>query len=148
MVALYRCGILAVIVWIIVGVYAWTTFALPEHGKVVGLAKRQTQFELPRPVNLRPDLAVLAQSDLWGRPNATTQVAGAAASQPAEVWARIAVVKEDKNAYVLLSSPKGEIKPFKVGDTLPDGSKLIKVSPEEVIVRPGSGKPQTFRLLN
>ncbi|SMC28953.1 hypothetical protein SAMN02745857_03503 [Andreprevotia lacus DSM 23236] len=147
MVVFYRCSILALLIWAAVGAYCWATFALPPEGKVIGATRHQAQLDIPRPPNLRADLTTLGQSDLWGRTLSAAPVA-AAASAPLETWTRIAVVREGKSAYVLLSGPKGELKPFSAGDTLPDGGKLTKVSPEEIVVRPVSGKPQTYRLLN
>lgn len=142
-----RIGIAALIVWIVAGMIAWATFSVPDATKLVSVAKRDTLSMLSAPTSLKPDVDALAGKDLWGFNNQQT-LAATAAALPVERWIRIAIVKEAKDTYILLQSPGNEVKSFRAGDTLPDGSKLITVSAAEVVTRPAKGKPQTFRLMD
>ncbi len=146
MVALVKTALLTLIIWGIVALFSWATFTPPSPKKLVSLAKRASHAELPDAPAMKSYLEALTSKDLWG--NSLQAKQSAAASQPAELWVRIAVTKEAKETFVLLKAPTGEIKSFRKGDTLPDGRKLIKLSSTEAVVKPEQGKPQTIRLLD
>lgn len=146
MVKYVRIGIATLVIWVVTGVMTWTVYTLPRTPKLVSTAKRSDLISLAPSPDLKSDIDILGSYDLWGFNRTQAQVA--TASQPTERWVRVAIVSESKDVYLLLQSPSGEVKSYHPGDTLPDGSKLLKVSAAEVITRPVKGKIQTFRLMD
>lgn len=150
MVGLARISILTLVIWGLVALTAWSVYTPPQSGKVVGVARHGSDTEFVPPPDLKADLAVLTKADIWGaRAAPANQAANSGSAKPqAEVWSRVAIVKEAAGAFILLSSPSGEVKPFKAGDTLPDGSKLLRISTSEIVVKPTSSRSQVIHLLN
>lgn len=149
MVILLRFGLLGLLLCAGIAAWTWYTYSpltQPEK-KVVQASRRDAEPAKLQSGSVKKSALLLQKSDIWGSkvtqtPSLTTTSAG-----PAEVetWSRIAVVKDPQGAFVLLRSPAGELKTFKRGDTLPDDSKLTKISPEVVEVRKADGKTRTYR---
>lgn len=153
MVILLRFGLLASLLWLGCAIWAWQDYQ-PLNGstkKLVGLARNEAAPERLATASVKKPLTLLLKSDLWGSKqqvsNPGVQATGAPTTGEIETWSRIAVVKDPQGAYVLLRSPTGELKTFKNGDTLPDESKLKKISAESVEVRLNNGKSQTYRFV-
>ncbi|QDQ27252.1 hypothetical protein FNU76_13260 [Chitinimonas arctica] len=145
MVGFFRIGLLAALAWLSTGLLTWFNYSPPDRSTIVAPARRMAELDLPDSLDTKPALNTLAKSDIWGSKR-VEPVAGGAKSQ-AEVWSRIAIVKERKGNFVVLASPRGEIKSFHVGDALPDGSQLLKISSAEIVVRRAGEKSSTTHAL-
>lgn len=146
MVGFIKTALLALLVWGVAALATWATFTPPVPPKLVSLANRTAQTDIASAPAMKSYLDAITGKDLWGKSLQSKQAENA--SQPAERWDRIAITKEAKDTFVLLKSPTGEIKSFRKGDTLPDGTKLLKLSSTEAVIKPEQGKPQKIRLLD
>ncbi|WP_269531324.1 hypothetical protein [Chitinimonas sp. BJYL2] len=150
MVGLTRIAALTVVLWFVCAALGWAWYSSPFDKTLVVTRSPHFMPEVPQPPDLTQDVALLQRSLLWPTDQPSAQAAGKPAEPQVinEVWSRVAIVKEPQGNFVLLGSPSGTVKPFKAGDVLPDGSRLIKVSTSEIVVRPASGKSQSVHLLN
>lgn len=93
---------------------------------------------LPRPVDPAPVVARLAQSTLWG-PVAPRSPSGAAAAEkaPASKWSLTGYYALGETRYVIVSFDQAAMMSLqlKVGDRLPDGSRIEHIEPDRVRVR-------------
>lgn len=154
MVILLRFGLLALLLWSAIAAWTWNTYQplTPPTKKTVGLARRDDDPQHLPPAAVKKSLLILQKTDLWGGKQKTDVAPGAAPDKttaPIEIesWSRVAVVKDPDGPYVLLRSSSGELKTFKAGDTLPDDSKLKKISADTVEVRLSNGKTKTYRFV-
>lgn len=151
MVILLRFGLLGLLLWTGIAAWTWQTYSpMTQPGKkVVQASRRDTEPQRLPSGSVKKSALLLQKSDIWGSkaaPASEPATTGTAAAE-VEAWIRIAVVKDPQGAFVLLRSPAGELKTFKRGDTLPDDSKLTKISPEAVEVRQADGKTRTYRFI-
>lgn len=151
MVAIKRIAMLAAVLWGFSAWFSWTYFKPPVSSRIVSTARHDAAAQTAPVVGVKPALELLKKSDIWGvsRKSASASVLpGLAPALPAaEIWARVAVVNERSGAFVVLRSPAGDLKSFKVGDTLPDGGKLQKISTASVEVRTPKGRLDRHQLL-
>lgn len=104
-------------------------------------ARLPTLAPLPRPADPAPTVARLAQSTLWGpvAPRAATGAAGAAA-EAAPKWSVTGYYALSGIRHVVVSfdPPTTAALQLKVGDRLPDGSRIERIEPDRVRARAGS----------
>lgn len=152
MVILLRFGLLGLLLWTGIAAWTWHSYSplTQPDKKVVQASRRDAEPERLASGSVKKSALLLQKSDIWGTKQAAVSGQAAASSAPpleVESWSRIAVVKDPQGAYVLLRSPAGELKTFKIGDTLPDDSKLKKINAEAVEVRQADGKTRTYRFV-
>jgi hypothetical protein len=101
-------------------------------------ARLPTLAPLPRPPDPAPTVARLAQSTLWGplAPRAASGAAGGAEA-PAPKWSLTGYYARSGIRHVVVSfdQPAMASLQLKVGDRLPDGSRIERIEPDRVRVR-------------
>ncbi|WP_028452274.1 hypothetical protein [Chitinilyticum aquatile] len=128
---------------LLVGILSWYGYSAPKPGKIVGTAARNATPALVISPPLKNDLKTLGEAAPW---DIQAQQANTASAVTTETWRRVAIVTENKTTSALLQSPAGEIKTYKAGDLLPDGSKLIAVNSREVIIRPAGNNQKNMTM--
>lgn len=111
-------------------------------------ARLQALTPLPRPADPASSLATLSESTMWGPlpPRAASGVAGGAESPPPK-WSLTGFYERSGKRYVVVSFEQ-QARPsqqLKVADSLPDGSRIIRIETDRVRVRsPAAGNAAAF----
>lgn len=132
---------------------AWLTLQeRPAHDAAPVAAVRRsaplpTLAPLPRATDPQTTVAQLAQSTLWGpiAPRAASGAAGTAEAPPPK-WSLTGYYELAGTRYVVVSfdQPAMASLQLKVGDRLPDGSRIERIEPDRVRARaPASRGPST-----
>jgi hypothetical protein len=147
MVKFPRIALTGLSLWLLAGLIGWLLPQAPAAERIVGASRT---VGLPEPLHntdLKPFAEALAKVDLWGSKSGAA-AANPVATQPiVETWTRIAVVQEKSGNFIVLSGPDNVIKTFKQGETLPDGSRLLKIQVNQITLLPaGKKRPETRHL--
>ncbi|MGC3962590.1 MAG: hypothetical protein QM803_04480 [Rhodocyclaceae bacterium] len=140
-----RLAFIIIAAWALTAAAVWYGNSDATGTATIAPPPRGLDLELPARGSVRHAAEVLDRNGIW----AVAAAAPAGQSAPvAETWTRVAFVKERNAMSVLLASPSGQTQRFSVGDTLPDGSRLLAVTAQGVTVRGADGKPQNHPFLN
>ncbi|MFA9440969.1 hypothetical protein ACDA63_15135 [Uliginosibacterium sp. sgz301328] len=140
-----RLAFIIVVAWMMAAAVAWFSDSSAITPAPQPSPSRGADLELPTRGSVRRATDQLNRHGIW----AVAVAAPVEQSAPvAETWTRVAFVKERNAMAVLLASPSGQTQRFGVGDTLPDGSRLLAVTPHGVTVRGADGKSQNHPFLN
>jgi len=97
----------------------------------------------PVPIDPAPALTKLSQSTLWGplAPRPASGAAGGAAPPPAK-WGLTGFYERTGTRYVIVSFDQEALptRQLKLGDKLPDGSRIERIEPDRVLARRAGGK--------
>lgn len=114
-------------------------------------ARLPTLAPLPAPLDPTPALAKLSQSTLWGplAPRPASNAASGAAPAPAQ-WALTGFYELTGTRFVIVSFEQQALPPqlLKLGDKLPDGSRIEQIEPDRARARRprarvGAGTPSS-----
>lgn len=144
---LLRLGLWVLLAWILGALASWLWLEPPKPlvaaRKPQNMAAAQAASALARPV-IALDLAVLERVKLWGVERNGQALAAPPAAGMVEkkvIWNVMARVVSPKERYLLLYQPESKvIQQIRVGEKMPDGSKLIKLELNEFTVRLPDGK--------
>jgi hypothetical protein len=134
-------------------VFAWPT---PEAPVVVGArvpAALTRPGVVPPPRDPQPDLALLAQTPLWGPLAARAASAAAAAAPPAPQWFATGIYRTAAGPRLIVHF-QDKVQPsqqLQRGDRLPDGRVIVAIEADRVQLqqparRDGDGRWQRARL--
>lgn len=94
----------------------------------------------PRPVDPAPSLAALSQSTLWGPlpPRPSAGASGPDTDTPPSKWTLSGYFEHSGTRFVVVSfeQPVRPSQQLKLGDKLPDGSRIVKIEPDRIRVQP------------
>jgi len=134
--------------WVLVAVLTWWTTDPPER---LVTAKPHSLMAADmlalRRLNLAEDQTMLERTRLWPMERDGLAQAAKPPAQTVDkkvVWGIAATVVRPRQSYLLVQDLETKvITQTNVGDTLPDGSKLLKVSVDSYEVRASNGKRHT-----
>lgn len=92
---------------------------------------------LPRMTDSGPDLAALSQSAMWGPLPAPAASGAAQGEAPPPKWSLTGFFANSGRRFVVVSF-EGQARPslqLGAGDKLPDGSRIVRIDPDRVLVR-------------
>ncbi|MFT4170933.1 MAG: hypothetical protein QM639_00120 [Rhodocyclaceae bacterium] len=140
-----RFALCTVAMWCLTGFVAWLGFAPPTARTPAVPAASRAEIEVPPKPDLRQAVRWLERTPVWG---AAPAASASEAKTATETWSRIAVVLDKRGNYVLLAPPQGAAKRFGVGDTLPDGGRLLALDARQATVRTAAGVTRRIALLD
>jgi hypothetical protein len=120
---------------------AMTRTARPEPPAIWSLPS-------PRATDIDGALAILAARKPWGGSNSFTESEGPVALSAA--WRLVGIVQRAEQRYALVligSGPAARLEYRAVGETLPDGSKLVQIDVDSVTSSSASPPPTGRRVL-
>jgi hypothetical protein len=139
------------LIWILGAVAAWM---LSNPGDALVGARPGGGGSTPvydlAPSDLREATELLSKSALWGIKRDGTVLPPASKSKEAEEkkiqWRILASVSKKQERYVVIQIDKEKPEALKEGEQLPDGSKLLKISPSKLTVMTADDEQKTINL--
>lgn len=109
----------------------WIWKALPEPKVPGSAAVAAEQWELPAEAegDLKQSATVITERNLWG-----TVVAAKDMPLNDPEWRFAGVVRNGEEYYVLISMDSQPAEIRKIGDILPGGSKILKISEDRICI--------------
>ncbi|MDP2199695.1 MAG: type II secretion system protein N [Sulfurimicrobium sp.] len=109
----------------------WIWKAIPEPKVPGSAAVAAEQWELPAEAegDLKQSATVITERNLWG-----TVVAAKDMPLNDPEWRFAGVVRNGEEYYVLISIDNKPAEIRKIGDTLPGGSKILKISEDRICI--------------
>lgn len=140
-----RIVIATAVLWLVVAVVAW--WAIEPSVGLVGAKSRGLQaadFLALQRTDLAREQAILEKTTVWPMQRDGLPPVVKAPIQTVEkkiVWSIAATVVRPKQSYLLVQDQETKtITQINIGDSLPDGSKLLQVSISAYVVRASNGK--------
>ncbi|MBX3658427.1 MAG: hypothetical protein KF740_08345 [Ramlibacter sp.] len=149
----FKLGAWVTFAWLLGGVFSWIFIGPPAP--LVGARESRNHVAaelaqaLARPV-IAVDLAALERVKLWGmerngQPSAPPQQPGTVEKKIP--WNVTAQVVRGNERYLVLFQPESKaIQQVRVGEKMPDGTKLLSVELNSFTVRLPNGKKRTTEL--
>lgn len=123
---------IVIVLLLALGVAAgWIWKALPEPGISGAAAIKAEQWELPTEIETdsKKSAVAITERNLWG-----TVVTAKDMPLNDPEWRFAGVVRDGEENYVLISMNKQPAEIRKIGDTLPGGSKILKISEDRICI--------------